>query len=77
MPTADEIRALTGRRVLLRLVPEAGGETVEGRLAGTLEAADGLVVVIEREGSPERRFSCNYQHIESLEGQGEPAPPLT
>jgi hypothetical protein len=76
MPTTDEIRALTGQRVLLRLVPEAGGETVEGRLAGTLEAADGLVVVIEREAAPERRFSCNYQHIAVLERQEE-TPPLT
>jgi hypothetical protein len=67
MPTADEVRDLTGQKVLLRLVPEAGGETVEGRLAGTLEAADGLVVVIEPEGSSGRRFSCNYQHIAVLE----------
>jgi hypothetical protein len=75
VPTADEARALTGQRVLLRLVPEAGGETVEGRLAGTLEAADGLVVVIEREGSPERRFSCNYQHIAVLEKHDEATLP--
>lgn len=67
MPTADQVRELTGRRVLLRLLPEAGGETVEGRLTGTLEAADGLVVVVEPEGSPGRRFSCNYQHIAVLE----------
>jgi hypothetical protein len=67
MPTADQIRELTGRRVSLRLIPEAGGETVQGRLAGTLEAADGLVVVIEPEGSSGRRFSCNYQHIATLE----------
>jgi hypothetical protein len=56
-------------------VPEAGGETVEGRLAGTLEAADGLVVVIERDGSPERRFSCNYQHIAVLEKHDEATLP--
>ena len=67
MPTVEEVRSLTGQQVLLRLVPEAGGETVEGRLAGTLEAADGLVVVVEREGSGGRRFSCNYQHIAELQ----------
>jgi hypothetical protein len=67
MPTAGDVRALTGRQVLLRLVPEAGGESVEGLLAGTLEADDGLVVVIEPKGSPGRRFSCNYQHIALLE----------
>jgi hypothetical protein len=67
MPTADELRALTGRRVMLRLVPEAGDEEVAGRIVGTLDADDGLVVVFEREGSPGRRFSCNYQHIAFVE----------
>ncbi|MDQ6741513.1 MAG: hypothetical protein M3Z97_01195 [Candidatus Dormibacteraeota bacterium] len=67
MPTADEVRNLAGREIVLRTVPEAGGETVEGRLVGTLEAADGLVVVIERDGSSGRRFTCNYQHIAVLE----------
>jgi hypothetical protein len=67
MPTADEVRALEGRQVRLRLTPEAGGETVEGRLVGTLDADDGLVVVVEPAGTPEKRFSWNYQHIAALE----------
>jgi hypothetical protein len=67
MPTVDEIRALNGSDVSIRLVPEAGGETVAGRLVGTLDAADGLVVIVEPRDSPERRFSCNYQHIATIE----------
>ena len=67
MPTADEVRALEGRHVRVRLTPEAGGETVEGRLVGTLEADDGLVVVVERAEAPDKRFSWNYQHIAALE----------
>ncbi|HKA11995.1 MAG TPA: hypothetical protein VKI99_16165 [Candidatus Dormibacteraeota bacterium] len=67
MPTADEIRALKGEDVSVRLAPQAGGEVVEGRLVGTLEADDGLVVVIQPEGDPTRRFSCNYQHIVAVE----------
>jgi hypothetical protein len=67
VPTVDEIRALQGADVTLRLVPQAGGELVEGRLVGTLDAADGLVVVVQPKGAPERRFSCNYQHVASIE----------
>lgn len=67
MPTADDVRALKGRRVRLRLSPEAGGETVEGVLVGTLDADDGLVVVVEPKEARAKRFSCNYQHIATLE----------
>jgi len=67
MPTADEIRVLRGSEVAVRLVPEAGGSAVEGRLVGTLEADDGLVVVVEPGGAPGRRLSYNYQHIETIE----------
>ncbi|HKF18808.1 MAG TPA: hypothetical protein VKF14_16680 [Candidatus Dormibacteraeota bacterium] len=70
MPTADEIRALKGADVSVRLAPETGGEVVKGRLVGTLEADDGLVVVIQPEGDPNRRFSCNYQQIASVERRG-------
>ena len=66
MPTASEVQALEGRTVAIRLVEQAGGETVEGRLVGTLEAADGLVVVVEPKGEPGKRFSCNYQHISTI-----------
>ena len=66
MPTAEEIRALQGTDVAIRVVPEAGGEVVEGRLMGTLMAADGLFVFVEPRGQPGRRFSCHYHHIASI-----------
>ncbi len=67
MPTADEIRALEGAEVQIHLVPQAGGEAVEGRLVGTLEADDGLVVVVEPRSAPGGRLSYNYQHIAAIE----------
>ena len=65
--TADEIRALEGADVSVRLVAQAGGEVVVGRLVGTLDADDGLVVVIQPEGDSDRRLSYNYQHIASVQ----------
>jgi len=66
--TPDEIRALEGADVSVRLVPQAGGEVVVGRLVGTLDADDGLVVVIQPEGGEsDRRLSYNYQHIATVQ----------
>ena len=62
MVTAQEVRDLTGKRVALQLARGALADRVAGRLVGTLEAADGLVAVVEREGEP-GQFTCNYQHI--------------
>lgn len=66
MPTVEEIQALNGADVAVRLTPGAGGQAVEGRLVGTLDAADGLVVFIEPAGDPGRRLSYNYQHIAAI-----------
>jgi len=52
VPTADEIRELQGVDVAIRVTPEAGGEVVEGRLMGTLMAADGLIVFVEPRDNP-------------------------
>ena len=60
MPTADELRGLKGQRVSLRL---ADGSEVAGTLVGTLEAADGLVLVLDRADRPGTRFTCNYQEV--------------
>jgi hypothetical protein len=60
MPTADELRELKGRDVRLRL---RDGAEVEGSVVGTLDAADGLVVVLDRADRPGIRFTCNYQEI--------------
>ncbi len=68
MVTADELRRLKGERVTLQLAPEAGGlPSVTGRIASTIEAADGLVVVVEREGpQPGKRLNVHYHHIRSV-----------
>ncbi len=66
--TPEEIRRHVGKQVTLTLAPETpGGPTVTGRLVGTLEAADGLVVQIEPEGStPGGRLTVHYHHIVAL-----------
>jgi hypothetical protein len=67
MPTADEIKALEGEDVAVRLSPGAGGHSLEGRVVGTLDAADGMVVFIEPANQPGGRLSFNYQHIDAIE----------
>jgi hypothetical protein len=62
MPTADELKGQRGREVTLRM---SDGTEVSGTVVGTLDAADGLVVVIDRSDQPGARFTCNYQEIES------------
>ena len=66
MPTAQRFRELNGERVALELTPAGGGGSLTGRIVGTLEAADGLVVVVEREGDS-RRVSVNYQHVADVQ----------
>jgi hypothetical protein len=64
----EEIKPHVGKRVTLKLTPQAhGGPTVIGRLVGTLEAADGLVVQVEPDGSaPGARLTVHYHHIVSI-----------
>ena len=66
MPTVEEIQALQGADVSVRLTDVAGGHAVAGRLVGTLDAADGLVVFIEPTDEPGGRLSYNYQHIADI-----------
>jgi hypothetical protein len=66
MPTVEEIKALQGADVAVRLAAGAGGQTLEGRVVGTLDAADGLVVFIEPASEPGSRLSYNYQHIATI-----------
>ncbi len=67
MVTTEEIRRLKGQRVTLRLAPDApGAPTVTGRILGTLEAADGLVVTVEPEGTPGKRLTVHHHHIVAL-----------
>jgi hypothetical protein len=67
MPTVEEIEALKGADVAVQLTEGAGGHALEGRMVGTLEAADGLVVFIEPADEPGGRLSYNYQHIAAIE----------
>ena len=64
----DEIKRHVGKRVTLCLKAGApGGPTVTGRLVGSLDAADGLVVHLEPDGSkPGTRLTVHYHHILSL-----------
>ena len=62
MPEAQRFRDLKGEHVVLDLTPAGGSGSLTGRIVGTLEAADGLVVILERDGDA-RRVSVNYQHV--------------
>ena len=64
MVNAEEVRSLKGRRATLQLAADApGGPAVTGRIVGTIEAADGLVVTVEPDGAPGKRLTIHYQHI--------------
>jgi len=61
---AEDIRGLKGRRATLHLAADApGAPTVTGRVLGTIEAADGLVLTLEPDGAPGKRITVHYQHI--------------
>jgi hypothetical protein len=66
--TPEEIRSHVGKRVTLKLKPEApGAPTVTGYFVGTIEAADGLIVYLESEGSKrEAVFGVHYHYIVSI-----------
>jgi hypothetical protein len=62
----DDIRGLKGRVVTLQLLPDApGAPVVTGRILGTIEAADGLVVTVEPNGAPGKRLTVHHHHIVS------------
>ena len=62
----EEIRALKGKTVTFQLLPGAPGAPVAtGRVLGTIEAADGLVVTIEPKDGPGKRLTIHHQHIAS------------
>ena len=66
--TPEEIKRHVGKKVTLGLAPESpGGPSITGRLIGTIDAADGLVVQMEPEGStPGTRLTVHYHHIVTL-----------
>jgi hypothetical protein len=62
----EQIRGLKGQTVTLQLLPDApGAPVVTGRVLGMLEAADGLVLTVEPNGSPGKRVTVHHQHITS------------
>jgi hypothetical protein len=62
----DEIRGLKGQIVSFTLLPGApGAPVVTGRVLGTIEAADGLVVTVEPKNAPGKRVTIHHQHIAS------------
>ena len=64
MVTADDLRRFTGKRVTLQLAGDApGAPVVTGRILGTIEAADGLSVSVEPDGTPGKRVTVHYQHV--------------
>ena len=60
---AEELRALTGSTLRVRLTAAAGGGELEGRLSHTLESADGMVAFLTDPGGGVHNI--HYQHIES------------
>jgi hypothetical protein len=64
---AEELERLVGRRVTLRLAPEAPGDPeVTGRIVGTTRALDGLVVTFAPDGA-DRPVTYHYHYVESVE----------
>jgi hypothetical protein len=62
----DDIRGLKGKVVMFKLLPDGpGAPSVTGRVLGTIEAADGLVVTVEPSGSPGKRMTMHQHHIVS------------
>ena len=65
----DQVRRFDGQTVVVKLTPAANaGPEVRGRIVGLIEAADGLVVVLEPGGGHPlgARTSVHYQHIQSI-----------
>jgi len=63
--TREELKALVGRRVAFELLPESGASELTGRVLGTIDSADGLVLVLEPERIPGERRSVHSHHVRS------------
>lgn len=60
----QEIKQAVGKRVRLDLAPQAvGGPTRTGRIVGTLEAADGMVVTFEPDDAPGSQVTYHAHYI--------------
>ena len=65
--TNQEIKQAVGKRVRLDLAPQAvGGPTRTGRIVGTLDAADGLVVTFAPEDAPGSQVTYHAHYIKAI-----------
>jgi hypothetical protein len=65
--TNQEIKQAVGKRVRLDLAPQAvGGPTRTGRIVGTLDAADGLVVTFAPEDAPGSQVTYHAHYIKAM-----------
>ncbi|MBI1884825.1 MAG: hypothetical protein HYS09_00650 [Chloroflexi bacterium] len=65
--TPAEVQQYVGKRVTLRLRPDApAGPALTGRLVGTIDAADGLVLFLEPDERPGTRVSCHYHYVAEI-----------
>jgi len=65
MTTHDSLKALVGKRVVLDLTSAADTATARGKLLGTIDAVDGLVLIIEPDEAPATRRSIHSHHLKN------------
>jgi len=63
MATNALLKVLVGQRVVLDLTSAADGALVRGKLLGTIDAADGLVLIVEPDEAPGTRRSVHSHHV--------------
>ena len=63
MTTRESLKALVGKRVILDLTSAADSALARGKLLGTIDAADGLVLIIEPDEAPGTRRSVHSHHV--------------
>lgn len=65
--TNQEIKQAVGKKIRLDLTPQAvGGPTRTGRIVGTLDAADGLVVTFAPDDAPGSHVTYHAHHIRAI-----------
>ncbi len=65
--TNQQIKEAVGKRVRLDLAPQAAGApTRTGRIVGTLDAADGMVVTFAPDESPGSQVTYHAHYIQGI-----------
>ena len=65
--TNQEIKQAVGKRVKLELAPQAvGGPSRIGRIVGTLDALDGMVVTFAPEDAPGTQVTYHAHYIKAV-----------